>query len=257
MRYWGGPIVDSSSSGVGRALLQSPEEWEVRNRVLAESLSRLAEKYLRNTTGRGLDVGCQYGDFTDRLNAHTSLAWEGIDPILEEKQESPQGATLYPAAADSIPRPDCHFDCLILANVFEHIPPDFRYASFKEMHRVLQPGGIIVGQIPNPYFPIESHSRLPFMGWLPVSLRKKYWRLAPVPWQGNSHWEHDFFAVTPRHLKAEAARAGFQVVMVENFNYPVTALPKVVRPLAVTLSVLMKRFPWAWQFVLRRPAEDS
>lgn len=249
--------MNSSSSSVGRALLQSPEEWEVRNRVLAESLSQLAEKYLQNATGRGLDVGCQYGDFTDRLNGHTPLAWEGIDPILPEQQKSPQGATLHPAAADSIPYPDRHFDCVALANVFEHIPPGLRYASFKEMHRVLHPGGIIVGQIPNPHFPIESHSRLPFMGWLPISLREKYWRLAPVPWEGNSHWEHNFFVVTTRHLKAEAARAGFQVVTVENFNYPVTALPKAVRPLAVTLSVPMKRFPWAWQFVLRRPAEDS
>jgi SAM-dependent methyltransferase len=229
---------------VGRALLQSPEEWEVRNRVLAESLSQLAEKYLRNATGRGLDVGCQYGDFTDLLNAKTPLAWEGIDPILTEQQESPQGATLHAAAADSIPYPDCHFDCLLLANVFEHIPPDLRYASFKDMHRVLQPGGIIVGQIPNPHFPIESHTRLPFMGWLPISLREKYRRLSPVPWwRNNSAWEHNFFVVTTRHLKAEAARAGFQVVTVENFNYPVT--------------VPMKRFPWAWQFVLRRPAEDS
>jgi SAM-dependent methyltransferase len=246
------------SSVVLRGLLQSPEEWEVRNRVLAESLSQLAKKYLRNSTGRGLDVGCQYGAFTDRLNAYIPLAWEGIDPILTEQQKSPQGATLRPAAADSIPCPDCHFDCLILANVFEHIPPDLRYASFKEMHRVLQPGGIIVGQIPNPHFPIESHSRLPFMGWLPISLREKYRRLAaPGAWEHNSPWEHNFFAVTTRHLKAEAARAGFQVVTVENFNYPVTALPKAVRPLAVTLSVPMKRFPWAWQFVLRRPAEDS
>ena len=28
-----------------------------------------------------------------------------------------------------------------------------------EISRVLRPGGILAGQIPNPYFPIESHSR--------------------------------------------------------------------------------------------------
>jgi len=243
-------MVNAPSGVVGRGLLQSEEEWEVRNRVLAESLSRLAERYLRNTNGRGLDVGCQQGDLTDYLNAHTAMAWEGIDPCLAGPQKSPQGATLHSAAADSIPYPDRHFDCLLLANVFEHIPPKLRHASFKEMYRVLQPGAIIVGQIPNPRFLIESHSRLPLMGWLPISLREKYWRLAPVP------WEHNFFAVTTRHLRAEAKNAGFQVARVENFNYPMAALPKAVRPLAAILSLPMKRFPWAWQFVLRRPAED-
>lgn len=240
--------MNSPISVAGRGLLQSPEEWEVRNRVLAETLRQLAERYLENASGRGLDVGCQFGDLTDYLNEHTAMEWEGIDPILTEDGKSPRGATLHPAAADDIPYPDRHFNCLLLANVFEHIPPAQRHASFLEMHRVLQPGGIIVGQIPNPHFPIESHSRLPFMGWLPISLREKYWRLAPVS------WEHNFYAVTTRHLRAEARNAGLDVVTIENFNYPPEALPKAARPIAAALSWPMKHFPWAWQFVLRRPA---
>ena len=240
--------MNSPSGLVGRGLLQSQEDWNVRNRVLAENMCRLAEQYLPGSKDRGLDVGCQAGDLTDYLNMHTAMAWDGIDPVLQGLQKSPQGATLHPAAADSIPYPDSHFDCLLLANVFEHIPPGRRHASFKEMYRVLRPEGIVVGQIPNPYFPIESHSRLLFMGWLPIALQKKYWRLAPVP------WEHDFFTVTTRHLRTEAERVGFQVAHVANFNYPSAALPKAARPVAAILSLPMKRFPWAWQFVLRRPA---
>jgi SAM-dependent methyltransferase len=247
-RSLSGGTMSSSNGLAGRGLLQSQEEWDVRNSVLAESMCRLAERYLPGSSGLGLDVGCQTGDLTDYLNAHTAMTWEGIDPVLPELQRSPQGATLRSAAADGIPYPDTHFDCILLANVFEHIPPDRRQASFREMHRVLRPGSIVVGQIPNPYFPIESHSRLPFMGWLPISLQKKYWRLAPVP------WDHDFFTVTPRHLRAEAEKAGFQVASVTKFNYPPAALPKSVRPLAVALRIPMQWYPWAWQFVLRRPA---
>lgn len=232
---------------VGRGLLQSQEEWGVRNRVLAENMCRLAGQYLISSGGCGLDVGCQTGDLTDYLNAHTAMAWEGIDPALQGTQKSPQGATLYSAAADSIPYPDNHFDCLLLANVFEHIPPHRRHASFEEMYRVLRPDGIIVGQIPNPYFPIESHSRLPLMGWLPISLQKKYWLFAPVS------WEHDFYSVTTRHLRSEAEQVGFQIAYVANFNYPPTALPRAARPIAKILSLPMKRFPWAWQFILKRP----
>lgn len=244
--------MTSSVSGLtGRGLLQSREEWAVRNRVLAESLSQLASRYLSQATGHGLDVGCQTGELTDYLNAHTSITWEGIDPALAGTGKSPGGAVLRPAAADDIPYPDRYFDCLLLANVFEHIPPERRHASFSEMYRVLRPGSIVVGQLPNPYFPIESHSRLPFMGWLPISLQKKYWRLAPVP------WDHDFFSVTIRHLRLEARKAGFEFVHVSNFNYPASALPKSVRPLASVMSLPMKWFPWAWQFVIRRPVEDT
>ena len=241
--------MDSPVGLAGRGLLQSNEEWDARNRTLSESLHRLAELHLLNTSERGLDVGCQGGDLTDYLNAHMAMEWEGIDPILTESTKSPQGATLHSAAADAIPYPDRHFGCLLLANVFEHIPPDRRTASFVEMYRVLEPGGIIVGQIPNPYFPIEAHSRLPFMGWLPVQLRDKYWKLAPVP------WEHNFYSVTTRNVRAEAKRAGFEVAQMVNFNYPLEALPKAARPIATLLKWPMTQFPWAWQFVLRRPAE--
>jgi SAM-dependent methyltransferase len=244
-------MADSPSGLLGRGLLQSPEEWAVRNRVLAESLSRLTLGYLPAAVGHGLDVGCQNGDLTDYLNAHTAISWEGVDPALPGSKKSPQGASLHSAAADGIPYPDRYFSCLLLANVFEHILPERRHASFIEMYRVLRPTGIIVGQLPNPYFPIESHSRLPFMGWLPVSIQKTYWKLAPVP------WGHDFFTVTIRHVQMEAEKAGFHVVHVNRFNYPPSALPKSVRPLATLMSLPMKRFPWAWQFVIQRPADDA
>jgi SAM-dependent methyltransferase len=44
------------------------------------------------------------------------------------------------------------FDCVTLANVFEHLEPALHNASMAEIYRVLAPGGILVGQIPNPYF---------------------------------------------------------------------------------------------------------
>jgi len=239
--------VPGSDPLAGRGLLQSPEEWAVRTRVLAETLSKLAERYLPPMPYRGLDVGCQTGDLTDYLNAHTSMSWEGIDPALAGPKRSPGGAPLYSAASYDIPYPDEHFDCLLLANVFEHIPPERRHQSFIEMYRVLRAGSVLVGQLPNPYFPIESHSRLPFMGWLPLKMQKKYWHLSPVP------WDHDFFSVTMRHLRREAESVGFEVLHVRNFNYPLEALPRAARPVAAIAKRPMQRFPWAWQFVLGRP----
>jgi SAM-dependent methyltransferase len=231
----------------GTGLMQSPVEWAVRGRVLAGSLAGLIRDNLPAlpaSGGRGLDVGCQKGGLIDQLAEETRLSWAGIDPILKENSFTEKGAPIGPGRADSIPYPDSHFDAAILANVFEHIAPDARQRSLDEIRRVLRPGGILAGQIPNPYFPIESHSRLPFMGFLPISLQRRYWRLSPVP------WEHDFFVVTMWHLRRHAVASGFRVAQSNPFNYPPEAIPSRVRPVARMGAPLMRVIPWAWQFVL-------
>ncbi len=124
--------------------------------------------------------------------------------------------------------------------------PERREASLTEIRRVLAPGGVVVGQIPNPHFPVESHSRLPFMGWLPMRAQKVYWRLSPVP------WEHDFFVVTMRQMRATAEELGYHTLYVSNFNYPPEVIPSALRTAWRALERPMRFMPWAWQFVLRR-----
>lgn len=235
----------------GTGLLQSREEWAVRDRALAGSLADLIRDNLPAPSGQGLDVGCQRGGLIDQITAETGLTWVGIDPILEETSFTEKGAQIGPGQADDIPYPDEHFDAILLANVFEHILPDARQKSFDEIWRALKPGGALVGQIPNPYFPIESHSRLPFMGYLPIGLQRRYWHLTRVP------WEHDFFVVTMRHLRHHALASGFQVRQSRSFNYPAEAIPSRVRPLARIGAPIMRVFPWAWQFVLIKPEQSG
>ncbi|HEY2054169.1 MAG TPA: class I SAM-dependent methyltransferase [Solirubrobacterales bacterium] len=233
------------SSSPSHALLQSDEEWDVRNRVLSETLTALILKEAPAGAKRALDIGCQNGWTTDRYAKLTGLEWVGIDPSLKEVTKSPDGISLHPGFSDKLDFPDDSFDVVMLANVYEHIFPESRVGSFAEMRRVLRPGGVVVGQIPNPYFPIESHSRLPFMGWLPMRAQKIYWHLSPVS------WEHDFFVVTPKHLRRDAAAGGLDLAMVRKFNYPPEVIPERVRGIYRALQRPMRRMPWAWQFVLR------
>jgi SAM-dependent methyltransferase len=231
----------------GKGLLQSQQEWDARNRVLSDSMAGLIERFASSTTGRGIEVGCQNGSLTDAMEHQTAYSWVGVDPAIEEPRRSSEGLELLPGRASSVPFEDAHFDVALFANVYEHVDPDEREVSFRELSRILVPGGVVVGQLPNPYFPIESHSRLPFMGWLPVRLQKLYWRLSPVP------WEHDFFVVTIRHLLRTARATGFEPLHVGNFNYPAEVIPRSVRPIARLLERPMRRMPWAWQFVLGKP----
>jgi SAM-dependent methyltransferase len=177
------------------------------------------------------------------------MQWWGLDPAIDKKQLSPHGIELLHGYAHDIPFPDAYFDCLVFANVYEHINPEWRAPTLAEMHRVLVPGGILVGQLPNPYFPIESHSRLPFLTYLPFeSLRRIYWRLTPTGWDyDRTH----FFVVSVQNLKKLAHSLGFETIEIHNFNYPLEAIPHNVRWIArwhAQLGIL----PWAHQFIFRK-----
>jgi SAM-dependent methyltransferase len=238
-----------SNRGVRAQLLQSEEEWATRNAVLSRHLADLIDEYCAPGATDGIEIGCQHGALTEQLQQLTHVPnWAGIDPTLTEETVTDAGCRLRPGRASQLGFPDEAFDVAVFANVFEHIPPGEREVSLREIYRVLKPGGVVVGQLPNPYFPIESHSRLPFMGWLPVEWQRRYWKLAPVS------WGHDFYVVTIKHLKQSAQRAGFEVVHVRNFNYPPEVIPKGVRWVARLLERPMRYMPWSWQFVLARPS---
>ncbi len=233
-------------TAMGARLLQTPEEWAARNAALTAALSRLVRRYAPAGSERGLDIGCQGGLLADGLAAATGLHWTGVDPAIGDTSRSPGGLVLRHGWAHALPFDDASVDCAVLANVYEHIEPALREASLAEIRRVLRPGGVLVGQLPNPYFPIESHSRLPFMGWLPRSWQRRYWRLSPVS------WEHDFYTVTIGDLVRRARPAGLVSRAVRRYQYPPDAIPTAVRPIYHRLQPLLARMPWAWQFALSR-----
>lgn len=233
----------------GTGLLQSKEEWEARNRELAGSLNALIVRHLGLKTGKALDIGCMAGELTDRYGDGLPLRWWGIDPDISEEGTSAGGARLYTGFGHKLPFEADSFDCVTFANVYEHIPPNLRVATLAEIYRVLSPGGILVGQLPNPYSPIESHSRLPLLGCLPRGLQRWYWRLTPTGWDFD---KAHFFSVTVKNLRRIAQARGFDVVDIHNFNYSAAAIPSKLR-WAVALHGRLGILPWAWQFVFRKP----
>ena len=237
-----------SDALLGAGLLQSPEEWNARNRELSDTINALLRRYMTPATKRGLDVGCMNGELTDLYGSGLSMQWYGIDPDIEQEHTSEHGAVLRRGFANDLDFPDEHFDCITFANVYEHIPPGLRDASWQEFRRVLVPNGIVVGQLPNPYFPIESHSRLPFMGYLPRALQRQYWRLTPTGWDFDSV---HFFTVTISNLEKVATAAGFKKIFIRNFNYSPQAIPASVRWAAV-IHARLGILPWSWQFVFSK-----
>jgi ubiquinone/menaquinone biosynthesis C-methylase UbiE len=79
---------------------------------------------------------------------------------------------------------DNMFDVVSMISLLEHLKyPD---QALKEAVRVLKPGGELILQILNKYFPLETHVGLPFIYYIPKSLRN--WML---PRLGYGYY-HDF-----------------------------------------------------------------
>jgi SAM-dependent methyltransferase len=118
--------------------------------------------------GRVLDLGCG----TIGLRAlEPGLEVTGVD--LDEQPGYP-GAFVRADAAEGLPFADGEFDLVYCSSVIEHVPPPRRQAFAEELKRV---GRGWYVQTPAYSFPIEPHALLPGAHWLPVSLRRPYWRL--------------------------------------------------------------------------------
>jgi SAM-dependent methyltransferase len=116
---------------------------------------------------RVLDVGCgQIG-----LRAlEPRLDITGVD--LAPRPDYP-GPFVQADAAEGLPFADGEFELAYCSSVIEHVPPARRMAFAREIRRVGR--GWFV-QTPAWSFPLEPHALLPFAHWLPVGLRRPYWK---------------------------------------------------------------------------------
>jgi ubiquinone/menaquinone biosynthesis C-methylase UbiE len=117
-----------------------------RYRVLLGAMDRTAR--------RVLDIGCGDGTLTFELARRTDRVW-GIDDALlplrlarAEFQRRPRVRAPLLSSADArwLPFPDETFDCVVLADVIEHI--DGPEVVMEEARRVLRSGGQILVTTP-------------------------------------------------------------------------------------------------------------
>lgn len=114
-----------------------------------------------------LDVGC--GSIGLRA-LEPALDITGVD--LAERPEYP-GRFVRADAAAGLPFADDSFDLVYCSSVIEHVPPPRRGAFASEVRRVGK--GWFV-QTPAFSFPLEPHALLPAAHWLPLAIRRRYWR---------------------------------------------------------------------------------
>jgi SAM-dependent methyltransferase len=141
--------------------------------ALAARARARRHRRFRALTGAGpgtriVDVGC--GRIGLRA-LEPDLDITGVDVV--ERPGYP-GPFVRADATERLPFDDGAFDLAYSSSVVEHLRPEDRERFAAEIRRVAKGWWV---QTPAYSFPVEPHALLPFAHWLPVRLRRPYWRL--------------------------------------------------------------------------------
>jgi SAM-dependent methyltransferase len=154
------------------------------DRLALEELGPVARRFAPEGA-RVLEVGCGYGRNLVALATLPAGLLVGCDVSPGElakararTAERPGRATprLVTQPPDRLPFRDAAFDLVVLWQVLEHvIGVDAKRALVAECVRVLRPGGHLLVETPNQWFPVDYHdNKLPFAHWL-LGFRAREW----------------------------------------------------------------------------------
>ena len=111
--------------------------------------------------GRGkrvLDLGCRSGALTRHFLEGNSVVGLDVDAAALEKARALGIEPVQANVEEPLPFEDASFDAVVAGELFEHLRfPDSLVA---EIERVLRPGAVLVGSVPNAF---RLQSRLRFL----------------------------------------------------------------------------------------------
>lgn len=135
-----------------------------------------------------LDVGCGSGLIARELAraAGPSGSVSAVDVV--DQRTTIDGYAFQCVSSTTLPFADDSFDVVVSNHCIEHVGDRHdQVRHLSEIARVLRADGICYLAHPNRWAVIEPHFRLPFLSWLPSSLRSTYVRLA----RRGSHYDCD------------------------------------------------------------------
>jgi len=111
--------------------------------------------------GRGkrvLDLGCRSGALTRHFLDGNTVVGLDVDPAALRKAAALGIEPVQANVEEPLPFDDASFDAVVAGELFEHLR--FPDALVVEIQRVLRPGGVLAGSVPNAF---RLQSRLRFL----------------------------------------------------------------------------------------------
>lgn len=151
--------------------------------AMAKRLAWIA-RYLQPNAGRFLDCGCGAGDYVSALRRELELDASGVEfdegKVRTAREEYGLGEHVRQGDLQNLDLPSSHWNYAMLNEVLEHVPDEAR--ALREVHRVLQPRGILFVFSPNRWYPFETHGIyvrrtkarvphwVPFIPYIPIQI---------------------------------------------------------------------------------------
>jgi SAM-dependent methyltransferase len=107
---------------------------------------------------RVLDLGCRSGALTRHFLDGNTVVGLDVDPAALEKAAALGIEPVQANVEEPLPFEDASFDAVVAGELFEHLR--FPDALVGEIRRVLRPGGVLAGSVPNAF---RVQSRLRFL----------------------------------------------------------------------------------------------
>ena len=162
--------------------LVSRTSWHIRQKMYRDIVA-IAQP---TATTKILDVGVtcdrrQDSNFFEKLYPYPhNITALGVEDASFLEQQYP-GLTFIQTDGSRLPFPDQSFDLVVSFAVIEHVGSRSQQRDFvAELCRV---GKQVYITTPNRWFPVEFHSVLPFVHWLPPKIFQQILR-----WLGKDFW---------------------------------------------------------------------
>ncbi len=107
---------------------------------------------------RILDLGCRAGALTRSFLDGNHVVGVDVDRVALAAASELGIETVLADVESALPFPDQSFDAVIVGELLEHVR--FPEGVVSEAHRLLRPGGVLVGSVPNVY---HLQSRIAFL----------------------------------------------------------------------------------------------
>ena len=109
----------------------------------------LFRRYVGGPGRRVLDLGCRYGALTRAYAAGNDVVGVDVDRDALEQAAALGIETRWADVEERLPFDDASFDVVVAGELLEHLRDPA--AVVAEVARILRPGGMLVGSVPNFY----------------------------------------------------------------------------------------------------------
>lgn len=217
-----------------RLVYHKPKEW-LWSAYLSKLMPARARYYAHGMPylkmdGVGLDIGCGNGLITSQVATKYGIEMVGLDTVRHKNR----GAFLL-GDATRLPFKDEMFSLVTCFSLIEHIRQEQRAELYREVYRVLHRGGHLIIQHPNRFFPIEQHSYLPLVGYLPSRLHDFFY--------------HDYCRIPSKNKLVIGLRnIGLELISLDILEAPYLPLARFLGKVQ-----FFKLFPFGYLITMRKP----